>query len=400
LRPIFGANHAHAALGAARDRIQVPGTHALHRGLARLRLEGDESRDQRVLPVAVQAGKHGVIADRFFPAGFGEGGLDSHKCVLGIEASASKRPGDPCGSVGARLAIGLGESCPFLETVLVSGPFGGPLAQLVEVDRCDGIRLKNCRYVEVEKFYSIGKQADHLVEAGFEMIAMRGGAAVAGNPEDALDVEMRIEAGQFLDRSRDLVDQGKHRLFSLPGIAKQARHEAGLGGKFGAQRLACEEGVDQSEAAGRLLWQGHRQKAREGASCFPVGRARPVEPQCGAFCERRAKPRGRRGPGRWMENMKIRRLLRLPFDAESGGLRDPARRRGLGDRGGDIFASARQPRYGLEDRGERLDAGKGWIGRRPRAPPLCRPVLAAAEFGAGNRPVAGRSAAPRNTNGC
>jgi hypothetical protein len=31
------------------------------------------------------------------------------------------------------------------------------------------------------------------------MIAMCRGAAVAGNPEDALDVEMRIEAGQFLD---------------------------------------------------------------------------------------------------------------------------------------------------------------------------------------------------------
>lgn len=81
------------------------------------------------------------------------------------------------------------------------------------------------------------------------MIAMCRGAAVAGNPEDALDVEMRIEAGQFLDCPRDLVDQAKHRLFSLPGIAEQARHESGFGGKFGAQRLACEKGVT-SEAAG------------------------------------------------------------------------------------------------------------------------------------------------------
>jgi hypothetical protein len=90
------------------------------------------------------------------------------------------------------------------------------------------------------------------------MIAMCRGVAVAGNPEDALDVEMRIEAGQLLDCPRDLVDQAKHRLFSLPGIAEQARHESGFGGKFGAQRLACEKGVDQSEAAGGPFWQGHR----------------------------------------------------------------------------------------------------------------------------------------------
>ncbi len=96
------------------------------------------------------------------------------------------------------------------------------------------------------------------LQAGFQMIAMCRGAAVAGNPEDALDVEMRIEAGQFLDCPRDLVDQAKHRLFSPPGIAEQARYESGFGGKFGAQRLACGKGVDQSEAVGGPFWQGHR----------------------------------------------------------------------------------------------------------------------------------------------
>gem|GEM_PF-6428666 len=141
----LGTYHAHAALGAARDRSLVPGAHALHRGLARLFLEADELRDKRVLPVAIQVGKSGVFANRFFPAGFGEGGLDFQKCILGIKPARGKCAGDPCGSGGARLAIGFGEPCPFFETVLVSGPFGGPLAQLVEVDRCEGIRLKNCR---------------------------------------------------------------------------------------------------------------------------------------------------------------------------------------------------------------------------------------------------------------
>ena len=58
--------------------------------------------------------------------------------------------------------------------------------------------------------------------------------------------------------SRSPIRQAKHRLFSLPGIAEQARHESGFGGKFGAQSLACEKGIDQSEAAGGPFWQGHQ----------------------------------------------------------------------------------------------------------------------------------------------
>jgi hypothetical protein len=131
----LGAYHAHAALGAAWNRRLVPGAHASHRGLARLLLELTEKRDKRVVAGAVEASKPGVPGDRFFPAGFGEGRLDFQKSVLRIELSRGKHTGDPGGSAGARLPIGCGEPCPFLETVGVSGPSRGPLAQPVEVDR-------------------------------------------------------------------------------------------------------------------------------------------------------------------------------------------------------------------------------------------------------------------------
>ena len=195
----------------------------------------------------------GILGDGFVPAGFGKGGFDFQESVIGIEPSRGKRAGDPSGSVGAHLPVGFGEPCPFLETVRVSGPSGGPLAQPVEVDHCKGIGLKNCRDVEVEKFYRLCEKINHLVEASFEVIAMCRGGAIAGNPEDALTVEMRIEGGEVLDCPCNLADQVENSPFFLPGIAKQARQEPGLGGKFGPQRLACEQASTKARrSAGRF----------------------------------------------------------------------------------------------------------------------------------------------------
>jgi hypothetical protein len=60
--------------------------------------------------------------------------------------------------------------------------------------------------------------------------------------------------------------------------------------------------------------------------------------------ERHAKLGNEIGPRRRMESVEIGRLLLQPFRAESGGIGGPARRRGGGDLGGDVFGSARQIR--------------------------------------------------------
>jgi len=122
--------------------------------------------------------------------------------------------------------------------------------------------LKNCRKVEVQKFYPIGEGADHLVEAGFEVIAMCLGGDVAGHADDALGVDMRIEGGQLPDCPGNLVDQAKNRPFFLPDIAQKTRQDPGLGGKFAAQRLAREDCVEEREPVGRPLRQRHQQQVR------------------------------------------------------------------------------------------------------------------------------------------
>src|ERR1700730_9459921 len=168
---------------------------AAHRGLARPLLDLDELRDKLAVPAAVEGGEVGVGRDRLFPAGFGKSGFELHMGILGIELSRGKSAGDPGGSGRAPLSIGFATTCPFLETNMARGPPGRPVAQLIEVDRCNGIGLKNRGKVEVEKFYRTGEGVDHLVEAGFEMIAMCLGGDVAGHADDALGVDMRIEGG-------------------------------------------------------------------------------------------------------------------------------------------------------------------------------------------------------------
>ena len=213
--------------------------------------------------------------------------------------------------------------------------------------------MKNRRKVEVEKFYYIGEGVDHLVEAGFEIIAMCLGGDVAGHADDALGVETRIEGGQLPGHPGNLVDQANDRSFFLPDIAQKTRQDVGLGGKFAGQRLAREDCVEEREPLGRLLRQRHRQQARERTRRFPVGFARPGEPERRASGERSAKLGNKTGPGRRMESVEIGRLLFQPLRAERGGSSDAARRRGGGDLGGDVFGARRQIRYGAEDRDQK-----------------------------------------------
>jgi len=229
----------------------MPRANAAHGGRARPLLDLDELRDKLAVPIAVEGGEFGVGRDRFFPAGFGKSGFEFHMGTLGIELSRDKRAGDPGGSGGAHLSIGFDEPCPFLETNVARGPPGRPRAQTIEVDRCDGIGLKNRRKVEVEKFYRIGEGVDYLVEAGFEMIAMCFGGEVADKADDALGVEMRIEGGQLPGCPGNLVDQAKDRPFFLPDIAQKARQDPSLGGEFAAQRLAREDRFEEREPVGR-----------------------------------------------------------------------------------------------------------------------------------------------------
>ncbi len=117
---------------------------------------------------------------------------------------------------------------------MARGPAGCPLAQTIEIDRCDGIGLKNRRKVDVERFYRIGEGVDHFVEASFEIIAMCLGGDVAGHGDDALGAEMRIEGGQLPNCPGNFVDQAKDSPSFLPNIAQKTRQDPGLGGKFAA----------------------------------------------------------------------------------------------------------------------------------------------------------------------
>ena len=83
--------------------------------------------------------------------------------------------------------------------------------------------MKNRGGVEVKKFHDLGEQLGDFVKVGFEMVAMRGGAAVTGNAQDPLDIEVRIEGGKSLDGSRNIVDQPENGLFLMPAIAEQIR---------------------------------------------------------------------------------------------------------------------------------------------------------------------------------
>jgi hypothetical protein len=75
--------------------------------------------------------------------------------ILGIELSRGKSAGDPGGSGRAHLSIGFDEPCPFLATNVARGQPGRPLAQTIEVERCNRIGFKNRRKVEAEKSYRI-----------------------------------------------------------------------------------------------------------------------------------------------------------------------------------------------------------------------------------------------------
>jgi hypothetical protein len=176
----LGTYHAHAALGAARDRSLVPGAHALHRGLARLFLEADELRDKRVLPVAVQAGKAWVIdaiksLDLDLAAIFQTNALATTDLNKWSERAANWAGNKDRFEEWARLAKADREA-------RANGP-----ARIASALASGGLDPKNA-LLEIETAFAeacwktaiSGEQVDYFVEAGFQMIAMCRGAAVAG----------------------------------------------------------------------------------------------------------------------------------------------------------------------------------------------------------------------------
>ena len=191
----LSANNAHAALSATGNPRPMFRTDASHRGLARFLLELPEASDERGVAITVKARKIRVVSDCLFPAGFRERRLDFQNGVLWFEPPGGEHAGNPGGSAGARFPVGRGEPRPFLEAARICGPFCCPLADVVEVDCGSRIGLKDRGGVEVKKFHGFGEQLGDFVKVGFEMVAMRGGAAVTGNAQDPLDIEARIERG-------------------------------------------------------------------------------------------------------------------------------------------------------------------------------------------------------------